>query len=113
MEALDIIEKEPIHREKLHDNNRYFREELLKLNFDLGESKSPIVPIYVRNQTILQHMEKELFERGIFSVSVTYPGVKFDEVRFRFIVSAAHTKAHIDYTCEVLGDLGKKYGLIV
>lgn len=112
IEALDIIEKEPIHREKLHDNNRYFREKLLKLNFDLGESRSPIVPIYIRSQTIMQNMEKELYERGIFSVSVTYPGVKFNEVRFRFIVSAAHTRQHIDYTCEVLSELGKKYGLI-
>ncbi len=110
--ALDIIEKEPIHRDTLHDNNRYFREKLLKLNFDLGKSKSPVVPLYIRNQTIMQNMEKELFERGIFSVSLTYPGVKFNEVRFRFIVSASHTREHIDYTCEVLSDLGKKYGFI-
>ncbi|CAK0742830.1 hypothetical protein CCP4SC76_1240004 [Gammaproteobacteria bacterium] len=110
--ALDIIEQEPDRIESLWHKTRYFRERLTAMGFDLGASKSPIVPIYVRDADKLNVMAKDLFDRGIFTVAVTYPAVGFDEVRFRFIVNTSHTREQIDQTLQVLEEVGRHHGLI-
>lgn len=110
--ALDLIEREPERIESLWRKTRHFRERLTALGFDLGASTSPIVPIYVRDTDKLNAMAKDLFDRGIFTVAVTYPAVSFDEVRFRFIVNVSHSDEQIERTLRVLEEVGHRYGLI-
>jgi 7-keto-8-aminopelargonate synthetase-like enzyme len=110
--SLDVISNEPEHIESLHAKNAYFRNKLTGLGFDLGNSRSPIVPIYVPEVPKLLAVSKELYEHGIFSVSVVYPAVKQTEGRLRFIVNASHSTAQIDKTVDVLAELGAKYGII-
>ncbi|HNU80632.1 MAG TPA: aminotransferase class I/II-fold pyridoxal phosphate-dependent enzyme, partial [Bacillota bacterium] len=43
--AIDVIEEEPEHRERLWENIRYFRSNLTALGFDLGNSETAIFPI--------------------------------------------------------------------
>lgn len=110
--SLDIIENEPEHAKSLWEKNTYFRTQLLQQGFNLGLSKSPVIPIYVGDSEKLYLMGKELFKNGIFTVPVTYPAVHYDESRFRFIVNNSHTYDQIDYTVKILSILGRKYGII-
>ncbi len=110
--SLEEIRTNPSHVDSLHRKNAYFRKKLIALGFDLGKSQTPIVPIYVPDTGTLLSFSKELYENGIFSVSVVYPAVKLTEGRLRFIVNASHTEEHIDRTVSVLGELGKKFGII-
>ena len=110
--CLDLIENDSGIISTLWNKTHYFRKQLLQLGFDLGQSQSPIVPVYVRDPKILKEMEQALFEQGIFTVAVQYPAVKASEVRFRFIVNNSHTAEDIDHLVNVLGKLGVKYGLI-
>jgi glycine C-acetyltransferase len=88
------------------------RHRLTNLGFDLGTSLSPIIPIFIPDSTKLLAFNKELYSRGIFSVSIVYPAVKPHEGRMRFILSAAHTKEQIDITVNTLYELGLKYGVV-
>lgn len=110
--ALDVIEKEPEIVARLHENNRRFRDALLREGFNLGQSKSPVVPVFIEDYEKLFRITGELFERGVFSVAVTYPAVGAKEGRLRFIVSAAHTQAAIDKTVTALREVCRKHGVI-
>ncbi|WP_156819953.1 aminotransferase class I/II-fold pyridoxal phosphate-dependent enzyme [Synechococcus sp. PCC 7336] len=110
--ALDELADRPSLRTQLHAKNAYMRQKLLSIGFNLGNSQSPIVPIFIPDPEKLLQFNKELFERGIFSVSIVYPAVKPAEGRLRFILNASHTYEQIDRTLDALAHLGKKYGLI-
>src|SRR5690606_24229721 len=47
LKALEIIQTEPQHIEKLWANTNYAKKLLLDSGFDLGETESPILPIFV------------------------------------------------------------------
>lgn len=110
--SLDELAENPQLIKNLHKKNAYMRQRLTALGFDLGQSRSPIIPIFVPDAERLLKFNKDLFENGIFSVSVVYPAVKPTEGRIRLILNASHTCAQINYTLKVLATLGRKYGLI-
>lgn len=110
--ALDVIDSHPEIVERLHQNNAYFRGRLREAGFDLGHSKSPVVPVFIPDIKALLRVTRELFERGVFTVAVTYPAVGLDEGRLRFIVSANHTREDIDETVNTLSDVARSHGLI-
>lgn len=110
--SLDELSENDSHRKALHEKNAYFRTHLLKAGFNLGESASPIVPIYIPELEKLYAFVKRLFEDGVFSIPVTYPAVKVNEGRIRFIVNASHTYEQIDFTLSALTRIGKDFGII-
>jgi glycine C-acetyltransferase len=110
--SLDEIETDPDLLDGLHRKTAYFRGKLKDLGFDLGTSQSPIVPIYVHDLKTLYAFGKGLFEKGVFSVSVSYPAVKITEGRLRFIINASHTMEQIDKTLAALAETGRAHGLI-
>ncbi|MEM9535642.1 MAG: hypothetical protein AAGA40_08220 [Cyanobacteria bacterium P01_E01_bin.45] len=110
--ALDRIASDPGLSQQLHEKNSYFRRQLTMLGFDLGTSRSPIVPIYSRDPQMLMEFNRELFKARIFSVSIVYPALKANEGRIRFIVNTAHSYDQTDRTVAVLKALGLKYRLI-
>ncbi len=110
--CLDLIENDDGIIRSLWNKTHYLRQQLTGLGFDLGHSKSPIVPVYVRDPQILKAMESELFEHGVFTIAIQYPVVKASEGRFRFIVNNSHTIDDLDHLVGVLYELGLKHGLI-
>jgi glycine C-acetyltransferase len=110
--ALDEIEHEPGHARALHENNDYMRRRLVREGFDLGASRSPVVPVYVPDIDKLYRLCVLLQREGIFSVPVVYPAVGPNEGRIRFIVNAHHTRAQIDRTVETLGALSRTLGVL-
>ncbi|MGF1521383.1 MAG: aminotransferase class I/II-fold pyridoxal phosphate-dependent enzyme [Leptolyngbyaceae cyanobacterium] len=110
--SLDELAENPNLISDLHEKNVYMRQRLTGLGFDLGQSKSPIIPIFVEDPERLLRFNKDLFEHGIFSVSVVYPAVKPQEGRIRLILNACHTYEQIERTLVILEFLGDRYGLI-
>jgi glycine C-acetyltransferase len=110
--CLDLIQNDSSIICSLWNKTRYLRKKLENLGFDLGQSKSPIVPVYIRDSNILKTMERELYEKGIFTIAIQYPIVKANQGRFRFIVNNSHTFANIDHLVSVFSELGYKHGVI-
>lgn len=110
--ALDEIQGDPSHARSLHENNRVMRAELSARGFDLGQSQSPVIPVYVPDLEKLYRLCAQLYLEGIFTVPVVYPAVGANEGRLRFIVNAHHTRAQIDRTVEVLTRAAGELGLL-
>ncbi len=110
--CLDEIEQNPHMIQELHDKNRYMRELLISKGFNLGNSKSPIIPIMIDDQNKLRTVVNELYEQGVYSTPIVYPAVKAHEGRIRLVLNYAHTKQQIDYTVETLEKICRKYQII-
>jgi glycine C-acetyltransferase len=110
--ALEIIETEPWLREKLWDNINYFKENLLALGFDIGNSKTAIFPIIIGDDIKVLEACRMLHENGIYVNPVQYPAVPRRLSRIRISLMSAHEREHLDKTLSVLDDVGKKLELI-
>ncbi|HEX7045755.1 MAG TPA: aminotransferase class I/II-fold pyridoxal phosphate-dependent enzyme [Burkholderiales bacterium] len=110
--ALDEIETNPALAATLHANNRYMRRRLTDAGFDLGTSRSPIIPIRVADVATLYELAARLAQDGVFAQPITEPGVSPGESRLRFVVTARHTRAQIDITVDALVRHARALGLL-
>jgi 8-amino-7-oxononanoate synthase len=108
--ALEIIQEEPERIERLWDNTNYAMKGLRELGFDIGDTESPIIPIYVRDDNKTFELTKYLFEEGIFVNPVISPAVKSDSSLLRFSLMATHTHDQIDFVFDKLEKAQKLIG---
>ena len=73
--AVDLLEESTALVDKLWDNAKYFKAEMKKLGFDTGVSETPITPIMLGEATLAQQFSRELFENGVFAMSIGFPTV--------------------------------------
>ncbi len=110
--CLDEIEQNPGMITELHEKNCYMRNQLASKGFNLGNSQSPIIPIFIEDHRKLQLVARELYQEGIYSTPICFPAVKVDEGRIRLILNAAHNKEHIDTTVDALERICRKHQVI-
>ena len=110
--AIDVIEEEPEHRERLWENIRYFRSNLTALGFDLGNSETAIFPIIIGNDLKVKEICRRLHELDIYANPVMYPAVPKRLSRIRMSLMSAHTKEHLDKALDALETAGREYGVI-
>jgi glycine C-acetyltransferase len=110
--ALDIIEKEPQHREDLWRSVRYMVDHLKAMGYDTGNTQSAIIPVIVGDEDKLQTILAEMLQAGIFTNYVAFPAVPKSRCRLRMSMMAGHSQSDLDYVLETMRKLGKKYGVI-
>lgn len=100
MAALDIIKSEPERQEALWDNTNYMASALQDLGFDINTSKTPIIPVYIRDNELTFRFNQRLYEEGIFVNPVVSPAVKSDASLIRLSIMATHTRSQLDEALE-------------
>lgn len=110
--ALDVLADEPELIARLWDNTRYFKGELARLGFDIGHSETPITPVIVGQGTLAMKFSDRLFEEGVFAQGIGYPTVPEERSRVRTIVTAVHTREHLDKALEEFLAVGTELGII-
>jgi glycine C-acetyltransferase len=106
--ALSIVESEPQLRERMWSIARRLQSGLVNLGFDIGDTESPITPVYViagdeKTAMSMIVMLREQF--GVFVSAVTYPVVPRGVILFRMIPTAAHSEEDVDRTLEAFGKM--------
>ena len=109
--AVDIMVKEPERIAQLWRNTERMKTGLLRLGFNLGNSETPILPLYCRNMLAAFQFCKRLQEEGVFVNPVVSPGVAPGHELIRISLMATHTDAQIDFALDKLGKVGKELGL--
>jgi glycine C-acetyltransferase len=110
--AVDILEESTELVDKLWDNTRYFKAEMHRLGFDTGLSTTPITPIMLGEAPLAQQFSRELFEAGLFAMSIGFPTVPKGKARIRVMISAAHAREDLDKGLEIFAGMGRKLGVI-
>lgn len=98
--ALDIIQSEPERIEKLWDNTAYAKQLFDYYGFDTGQTESPIIPVYIRDNYKTFLFTKKLQEAGVFVNPVVSPAVSSDSSLIRFSLMATHTFGQIEEALE-------------
>jgi 8-amino-7-oxononanoate synthase len=106
--ALDIMENESEHMEKLWLNTKYAKELLLSKGMDIGNTQSPILPIYIRDTMQTFYLTKLLLEQGIFVNPVVSPAVHSNDSLIRLSIMATHTFEQIDEAVRKISAAVKK-----
>ncbi|MFA6435342.1 MAG: pyridoxal phosphate-dependent aminotransferase family protein [Elusimicrobiales bacterium] len=94
--AVDIIESEPQRIKKLWDNSRYLMERFKAMGCNTGETKTPIIPVIIGDNMKTFALWKALYEKGIFTNPVVSPAVPPKRSLLRVVVTATHTREHLD-----------------
>ena len=102
MAALDLVENDSSFVVRLHENTRYFREQLTVKGVKVREGMTPIVPIIVGDTAKAISMSQELLRRGVYVSGFGFPVVPQGQARLRCQISAAHTREHLDRAIEAI-----------
>jgi glycine C-acetyltransferase len=110
--AVQVLEAHPERVRRLHENVRYFREQLSSLGFKPLPGDTPIVPVILGETAKAIQMSDLLLEEGVFVTGFGYPVVPQGHARVRCQLSAAHTTDDIDFALRAFRKVGTRLGLI-
>ncbi|HYA71324.1 MAG TPA: aminotransferase class I/II-fold pyridoxal phosphate-dependent enzyme [Thermoplasmata archaeon] len=110
--AIDVLESEPEHVERLWAHTRRFKKEMRDLGFDTGKSETPITPVIVGESALAQKLSLRLFELGVFALPIVYPMVAKDKARIRTIMNAALTDEDVTTAISAFAKAGHELKLI-
>jgi len=105
--AIDLVRKDTTLIDRLHENTRYFREQLTQRGVKVREGNHPIVPIIIGDTAKAIAMSQELLARGIYVSGFGFPVVPQGQARLRCQISAAHTREHLDRAIFAIADVAQ------
>lgn len=107
-----LVQQNPELISRLWENAWYFKEGLRVSGFDIGTSETPITPVIVGDELRALQLSDRLFEEGVFAVGIVFPTVPRGRARVRTIVTAEHTREHLDRALEAFARAARAVGVI-
>jgi 8-amino-7-oxononanoate synthase len=97
-ESLEIIQQEPLRRERLRSKSKRLTEGLRGLGFNIPAvfPGVPIIPVIVGQSAAALALSQRLFDRGFYVPAIRPPSVPANAARLRISFSAAHDDSEID-----------------
>ena len=102
LEALHILQQEPERIEALWDVTRYALKRFREEGFEIGETESPIIPLYVRDPEKTFVATARAFEEGVFINPVIPPACAPQDTLVRVALMATHTHEQVDRAVNAL-----------
>jgi glycine C-acetyltransferase len=109
--VLDLLEQQAALRETLRANTKFFRERIAGLGFKVLPGEHPITPIILGDAALAAKMADRLLERGVYVIGFSFPVVPMGQARIRVQVSAAHSRADLEFALEQFAAVRKELGL--
>ncbi len=110
--AVDLLESEGKHVERLWELTHRFKKEMRALGFDLGASETPITPVMVGDSHRAKALSDRLFDLGLFALPIVYPMVAKEKARLRTIMNAALTDDDVTFAVSAFAKAGRELRLI-
>ncbi len=111
LKTIDLLEESTALRDKVHENDNYFRAGMEKLGFDLLPGEHPIVPIMLYDPIVAHEFADRMLDKGVYVVAFCYPVVPKGKDRIRTQISAGHSKEDLDFAIKCFGEVKKEMGL--
>ncbi len=110
--ALDIMENEPERIQNLWDVTNFALEGFRSIGCEIGNTSTPIIPLFVRDNEKTFRVTRMLFDEGVFVNPVVAPAVASDSTLIRFSLMATHTKEQVAYALEKIEKCFKQLEII-
>lgn len=111
LKALDLLSASTTLRDKLMDNTRSFREQLLEVGFEVLPGEHPIVPIMLGEASSAARLADRMLQKGVYVIGFSYPVVPHGKARIRTQVSAAHEPDDLAFAVRCFGEAKAELGL--
>ena len=112
LEALHIIQQEPERIEALWKVTRYALRRFREEGFEIGETESPIIPLYVRDVEKTFLVTALAFNAGVFINPVIPPACAPQDTLVRFALMATHTEEQVERGVQALKKIFVEQGII-
>ena len=112
LEALYILENEPERIDNLWKVTRYALNRFREEGFEIGETESPIIPLYVHDVDKTFLVTKLAFDAGVFINPVIPPACAPQDTLVRLALMATHTEEQVERGVQILKKIFKELGII-
>lgn len=112
LKALDIMETEPEHVERLWENANYMREGLKRIGYNVGKSNTPIIPVIIGDDFRTVIAWHALIDQGVYTNPVVPPGVPPALSLLRTSYMATHKREHLDRALSAFEQVGHALDLV-
>ena len=96
MEALHILKSEPQILENLWKVTKYALKRFREEGFEIGETESPIIPLYVHDVEKTFLVTKLAYDAGVFINPVIPPACAPQDTLVRFALMSNHTEEQVE-----------------
>ena len=98
--ALKLLSESTELRDQLEANTKFFREQIVKLGFNIVPGEHPIVPIMLGDARLATQLADLMLKKGVYVIGFSYPVVPQGKARIRTQISAAHTRTDLGFALE-------------
>jgi 8-amino-7-oxononanoate synthase len=112
LEALHILENEPERIDNLWKVTRYALNRFREEGFEIGETESPIIPLYVHDVDKTFLVTKLAFDAGVFINPVIPPACAPQDTLVRLALMATHTEEQVERGVQILKKIFKELDII-
>ena len=112
IKVFELLNSSTELRDKLEENTKYFKDQIIAAGFDIKAGDSPIVPIMLYDAALSQEFANLLLEEGVYAVGFFFPVVAKGQARIRTQISAAHSHADLDKAVAAFIKVGKQLKVI-
>lgn len=110
--AIDIMEKEPERQAALWEITNYALESFRNMGCEIGNTSTPIIPLFIRDNFKTFAVTRDLLQEGIFVNPVVSPAVAPQDTLIRFSLMATHTKEQVTEALEKIQKVFRAYDII-
>lgn len=112
LKALEIMKTEPQLQEALWRNTRMALEGFREMGCEIGNTTTPIIPLYIRDNFKTFQITTDLFNEGIFVNPVVSPAVAPQDTLIRFSLMATHTPEQVQEALDKIRKVFRAHELI-
>ncbi|MDE6654329.1 MAG: pyridoxal phosphate-dependent aminotransferase family protein [Muribaculaceae bacterium] len=112
LKAIDIMIAEPERQDHLWEMTNYALEGFRNMGCEIGNTSTPIIPLFIRDNFKTFAITRDLLNEGIFVNPVVSPAVAPNDTLIRFSLMATHTKEQVTTALEKIQKVFRAYELI-
>lgn len=112
LKILDILTESTGLRDRLAENTAYFRTAIAAAGFNIAPGEHPIVPIMLGDAALAGRFAEAMLAEGVYVIGFSFPVVPQGKARIRTQISAAHTRADLEFAVAAFRKVGLQLGVV-
>ena len=111
LKVLELLSASTAFRDRLEANTRFFREGMAGIGFNVLPGTHPIVPILLGDAALAARFADAMLQKGVYVVGFSYPVVPKGKARIRTQISAAHSRADLEFAIAKFAEVKTELGV--
>jgi len=109
LKALELLTASTALRDKLEANTQFFRGEMTRRGFNILPGTHPISPIILGEASLATRFASAMLDKGVYVIGFSYPVVPQGKARIRTQISAAHSRADLEFAIQAFSDVKRAF----